>query len=839
MRIDMLASASLPQPRAVAIYVHNITRGVAAPHTATSLRCLQPHLPLFMSGCLSRCSGSLHPHSLWSPQRFFATRCCLAPLSTKLNTTRQKHSAKQPVTIKPPVQQSSAEKGSEGPVDHQPEPERASPSSTKSKPASLSAYEASTSLAVMQTQSTVFDEEENKVGVPAPFFDAIPERYKKSGKYRMAADEMPVGNAVLSALNHYRSDTIEQVMDLGIFDKVEELIKIPNINSYDLHTLDSITEDMVSSVKGRKIMYRFVSNEERHSIRRAIHLVQNEFKGRLMGASLYLRIVHPCDVAARAARPEGNTKDSATRASKGDVPSVASTPSQPSKAQNQQYLSEVKRIRDGIEHVLRRYVNRLLEPFPNELAIDLTHYRTFLALLNVSRRNVEQLLKDAEDYMARRPVNPKGIPAGPPPPEDLEPISPDVLAAEIARLIRCEVLQPICDSVDPRDQHLNGGRADSLSAFANTPRVCIGVASSPVLAKMACDAEVAAVLKRLEDLVEREKGEMPHKKDDEKVPLISVRSLFRHTKSLKEICEFMSTIPVSQVPLFSPPFVDLLREVFAIRTCEDLYVHQNMLCFCLSPKTFHLCYAVACGCMQFPIEETVALKAIRNLHSTCSAVRVLSSNMISIVNAERTKFAISIENITRDTFTAKIGGAYISMFVYGRLTTDEDLVQTVLDVVSKDYTKMHRDGVTCGGFRCSIAEGSVMSYSFEVVFEHFLPRHEVLRAVKTQLQPLLQHRKRGGVDAEGLSCTVTLSYNRAKFIAMIPPAMLEDAEDLKEGVLQLKLRIKRCKWVVEERQRAEKVMNQQLGVVPMQRKRAPIKQKTAPSDVKIDEVVVV
>ncbi|KPA85340.1 hypothetical protein ABB37_01666 [Leptomonas pyrrhocoris] len=674
---------------------------------------------------------------------------------------------------------------------------------------------------MVQQQSTVFDGEERHEGVPAPFFNPIPLRYREEKRYQLLPDEEKFSDLITSPIDGVSTRKMAETMDFSIFDKVEAMMTIPNINSYDLHAVDSITDDMVSSLKGRRMMYRFIPTEGRHVIRRAILLQQNEHKSRVFGASLYMRIVHPFDVAARAS-------------------STVSRPSQITNAPPQQnYKQEVKQIRDKIERVLRRYVNRLIEPFPNELAIDLTHYRTFLALLVVSRRNVEQFKKDAADYIAQRPVNPEGIPAGPPPPEDLEPVSVDVLAAEIARLIRRDVLQPLYSGTDPANSQLNGDRADVATASSNIPRVCIGVASSPVLAKIACDAEVTVIMKKLEDLAAREQGAASTTTGAEKVSLISVRSLHRHTSSLKAVRKLLADFPVSQIPLFSPSFVKLLREAFDIRTCEDLYVQQNVLCFCLSPNTFRVCYSVACGCMSFPIEDTVALVAMSNLYNSCSALRVLSSNVMSIVNAERTKFAVAIDNITRDTFSFRIRQPRFSNIGYGRLTSDADLVQSVLDLVDRNYLKVHRNGETFGGLHCAISEGLVTKYSFDITFTPFLPLEEVRKAVKAQIGPLLQHRKRDGIDAEGLFCTFTIAYTQLVPIPMVPPAMMEEAEGLKEAVMHVKYQIFRCKWVKEERKQAKKVINEPREVPALPETGASKPPKKSPSEPRVDDVFLV
>lgn len=754
----------------------------------------------------------VHCPPLSTAQRLFSTaRCCLARSTTKATAPRAQprrraSNANTPSSCRRPTKKVEKRRGA---------PKRMTARRTSSPPtgnvkAPVLATFTRASCAQSHTNEVLSRKDE--AGISSKHADeddtahvALLSRRLPQKDNRSASNkgEQSEGVSLLNATRYWRR-SVTDTADLSLVDRIEALIKIPDINTVDLHNADIISEDMMSSIQGRSLVFKHLTTLELGEQSKQADVLLKKLKGRVIGASLYVRVVHRDDVRVFSV-DAGATPLSVAQARKCSLAAARSA----------SYTREVKKLRDEIERVLRRYVSRLIEPFPNELAIDLTHYGTFLALLNTGRRNVEQFVKDANDFIAQRPVNPEGIPAGPPPAKDTEPISPDVLAAEIARLIRHEVLLPRCGNAGSRRNTVDNTEADdedgerggaAAAATLHVPRVCIGVASSPVLAKIACDAEVAVVLTRLRDVGSQKESGAGDRKNGEWVPLVSVRSLYRHTRSSSAAQEFVKTLPVAQVPLFTPAFVELLRRVFEVRTCGDLLRKRVLLCFCFSSATALACLCAACGQMFFPVEEKVALVAMANLLHSCGAVRVLASNAITLVNAQRTKFAVSIENITRDTFKFQIRDLVACSFSYGRLNTDEELIQITLSNLEQSYTKLHCKGFTFAGFLCAMSEDKIVTFSFQIASQPNLSREELLRVVKPQLAPMLQHRKGRGADTEGALLLVSLSFHKVEPILMVPPAMVDEADELLEAVLYTKTRIKKCGWVAQTRKRTNKLL---------------------------------
>ncbi|KAG5474387.1 hypothetical protein LSCM1_03167 [Leishmania martiniquensis] len=566
------------------------------------------------------------------------------------------------------------------------------------------------------------------------------------------------------ARGYMKKDEVLKYVDMDELKRASELLEVPDAYTYPLHRMDTISEAIVHTMQSRKLLFKYASLDDFYTMRRYIGTDEDVMRAALPGNVIYFQFVH----AGTAADADGS----------------ASPLSSSSCEQLRQ--QEVKAARDAVEEILRRYVCRILEPFPNELSIDVTHYATYLPLLNVSRRNVRQVLKDIEDLLAKRPVAKEGI-AGPPPEEDIKPLAPDVLAAEIARIIRREVLtqrprrENECGSEQgaasgtPQVRSYTGARSTALV------RVCMGVATNSVLAKIACDAEVSAVVAKLRDeqaasRAAREDGASSH------VPLVSIRSFYRHIHSMKASRDFMESFPVSRVPIFTPAFVDLLKRAFGIVRCGDFYEQRYLLYYCLSKETALACYSAAFGRMSFHEEAFTSLMAPENLKISTAPLEFLASNRISIVNEDRTDYKVTIRSVVLGQFRRRMGtnSSRIAQVPFGRLSKEETIHHDAELAIRMLHRQVFKKGFTYSGVRVSLPR-----HRLPPMVEHLessTTEDAAVEALHRALTRLLPHRScvEEPFGSERNMRYIVVGVCGIALIPMVPPVMISEAAKLEK-----------------------------------------------------------
>ncbi|TPP40486.1 ATPase associated with various cellular activities (AAA) family protein [Leishmania donovani] len=560
-----------------------------------------------------------------------------------------------------------------------------------------------------------------------------------------------------------KKEQILKYVDMDELAKASELLEVPDAYTYPLHQMETISEAIAHTMQSRVLMFKYASLDDFYTMKRHIGTDEDVMRATLPGNSIYFQFVHSGSAA--------------------DADGPASSSSLPREHAGQQ---EVKAVRDAVERILRRYVCRILEPFPNELAIDVTHYATYLPLLNVSRRNVSQVLKDIEDYMAKRPVAKEGI-AGPPSESEIEPLTPDELATEIARIIRREVLTQRpprdsgCGAQEPATTGAQEVPSSTVAASTASVRVCIGVATSPVLAKIACDAEVLAVVAKL-------RGEQAATLTADKgggrsgVPLVSIRSFHRHIRSMKASRDFMASFPVSRVPVFTPAFVDLLKHTFGIVTCGDFYEKRYLLYYCMSRDTARACYAAAFGRMYFEAEVIESLVAPENLRHSIAPLEFMASNRISIVNEERTDYHVAMRSVILGHLRKKLpnNGCKITQVPFGRLSTEDAIHRTAEAAMRSLHRHLYTKGLTYSGVRVTLPRCNLDPVMERLEGE--TTEEAAVAALHRVLPKLLSHRHRidEALDGAKSGRYVTLGVFGISLIPMVPPIMISEAARLEK-----------------------------------------------------------
>ncbi|KAG5499883.1 hypothetical protein GH5_04019 [Leishmania sp. Ghana 2012 LV757] len=562
---------------------------------------------------------------------------------------------------------------------------------------------------------------------------------------------------------YMKKEQILKYVDMEDLKKASELLEVPDAYTYPLHRMDTISEAIVRTMQSRVLMFKYASLDDFYTMKRHIGTDEDVMRAGLPGNSIYFQFVHSSTVA--------------------DANGSSSPSPSPCEQLRQQ---EVKAARDAVEQILRRYVCRILEPFPNELSIDVTHYATYLPLLNVSRRNVHQVLKDIEDFVAGKPVTKEGI-AGPPSKKEIEPLTPDALATEIARIIRREVL-----TQRPHSNSGCGAESCATTGARETPspsgasctaslRVCIGVATSPALAKIACDAEVSAVVAKM-------RGERATSLTASKggassgVPLVSIRSFHRHIYSLKASRDFMASFPVSCVPVFTPAFVDLLKRAFGIVRCGDFYEKRYLLYYCLSRETAHACYTTAFGRMYFSDEVTTSLVAPENLKRSIAPIEFLASNRISIVNEDRSEYNVTLRSVVLGQLRKKLcnSGFKVVHVPFGRLSTEEAIHRTAEASMRSLHRHLYKKGLTYTGVRVTLQR-----YNVHPVMERLegsTTEDAAVEVLHRVLAKILPYRNciEEPLGSQKSERYLVLGVFGISLIPMVPPVMISEAARLEK-----------------------------------------------------------
>ncbi|RNE96740.1 DNA-directed DNA polymerase [Trypanosoma rangeli] len=159
-----------------------------------------------------------------------------------------------------------------------------------------------------------------------------------------------------------------------------------------------------------------------------------------------------------------------------------------------------------------------------------------------------------------------------------------------------------------------------------------GISSTPILAKMACEA-----------------SQKQHPQDPKAAVSGGILCSERYDLPTHEAVEkFVANIPLSDVPVMGKAQVELLKSVYGIRTCGDILAQDERLGFTFSQQTMEFFLSVAYGVMRVESEIGTTL---RQKGARCKSAQVRRESR------------------------------------YGRVISEEQFIKTVLAV----FDTVHRD----------------------------------------------------------------------------------------------------------------------------------------------------
>lgn len=539
----------------------------------------------------------------------------------------------------------------------------------------------------------------------------------------------------------------------------------PKCLEYPLHTYKDISPVIYRSVKAHTHLFDYASTREDQVMRRHFAERESFYKAEATGKSLYFCVVNLHD---------GGSDTSPTNTMKG---SSRGGSAEKRKGPTTWVDRMAKAVLEGVKAIVRDYAQQLIEPFPGEVACDVSHYTDIAPHVAAAKENVAQFALDAKALVETGSIPKKGISGTPTPQRRLRPLSPEDVAKEIAGRISQEVLRPLAQRFSGADKD---GAAPILGASSaaklNSPdsfggfRVCIGVAPTPALAKVGCDAEVLQV--------RRHPGA-----GAQRAP-VRVRSFYQHVKTLRDSKGFMSHFRVAHVPVFSPAFVRFLQVVFQVDTCSQLYEKREELYFSLSKETFDVCYDTVFGRMRLPQESQVLLHCPANILKTIESLSVLSTNAIAIGNSTRTAIRGSFLSIHKAFLTSSHLHSIDARLNYGRLFTEEQFIALALRTVHKAVDRLQKKGFTTSGMRMDIRKGLDVQF---VVSKSFPPtnNYDQLMAYGREAATVLApRRQQRGREASGEYHCVLCTLTGLDVAVMVPTRLEAEMEDTKKAFLE-------------------------------------------------------
>lgn len=356
-------------------------------------------------------------------------------------------------------------------------------------------------------------------------------------------------------------------VDISLLDTLDT-IEDPNVSQYMYHEMKTISDKIIRSMRIHNMMHIYATKMLVLQWRRSAADMDKMLNTLIQGKTIYIRVL---DLHESRAGVTSGSRDEVTPGREEaamDRSGHTSEAAHDGEGQDHRVVnactkavhsSSAQARRHVLEHIKRivsRYTNRSLEPFPYELAFDVTYYAAYKPLIVAARTAITQMQTDLESYVNGKPPARDGY-AGTPTKEALQPLPVDDIAKEIASHIKREIFSartecgtvswgdgaaPDHHTTDQTPIHAGGmlegtdreannkedegeRKADedgavaadmgmALATDASSPasihtstlaqtaiaqfdglRVCIGVATTPMLAKIACDVEVATLLR--------------------------------------------------------------------------------------------------------------------------------------------------------------------------------------------------------------------------------------------------------------------------------------------------------------------------------------------------------
>ncbi|CCW68676.1 unnamed protein product [Phytomonas sp. Hart1] len=239
-----------------------------------------------------------------------------------------------------------------------------------------------------------------------------------------------------------------------IFETVDRtVIEDTACISYPLHTFEAIPDSFVRSFRAHRQLQICRSIKEKYNMIKMIKYLEEIMRLEILGQVFYFRV----ELEPLAADPSPNGARQGAR---------------------RRLQAEVF---GRLKHLLTEFAVNFLEVREGEVACDVSHYTSFARIVKACQTNVAQFSRDVHCVLKSTPLDPNGV-VGETPKESILPLSIEEVAKEVGVRINKEIIHPLLSRYKGKGEKEEDARA---------VRVFFGIGPTPVLAKIACDAEIA------------------------------------------------------------------------------------------------------------------------------------------------------------------------------------------------------------------------------------------------------------------------------------------------------------------------------------------------------------
>eukprot|EP00796_Vickermania_ingenoplastis_P008271 gene8271-5790_t len=517
-------------------------------------------------------------------------------------------------------------------------------------------------------------------------------------------------------------------------ENIERLrLELPQALTYKLHTMDNIGADIRRTVRSHQKLYKYAPGAEGRELVKDCNEVEERLQSEELGTSFYLRVIDLADPSAPILtrcnfkpfvpfeKSRGLAWELGDGTSRGKrrppsflyhhPPPTSSRTTAPQKAA----VEQIKKI------LQLHFSSVVIEPIEGELACDVTLYAKYRVLYERAVTHVRQYKRDLDNIIQEKYIKDfdfYGINRSSET-SDVKPLTPEAVAMRMAAFFKSTIFSP--------DAEAFGVAAESKL------RVVIGIARTPVQAKLACDTEVAVLIS------ERDKES---KLDNSQ--FVRVRSFHKHFKSLADEKKFISSFQLAQIPTVNPPFAKFLQDLFNVAKAEGILTSKKALHFSLSKTTFVYCMELAYGRMRFPHEIHTPLFSSSPRLANESILHDCASNAIGLLNKNRTALRADVLRLATGPVKGQHGTGIVAQGTkfYGRLASNKKYVEAAEEATHEAIAVLCEHHLSTAALSLEDRRGSRRVAWESVSFPRTSNPQIILRVVRHMMEKMAQQRKR-------------------------------------------------------------------------------------------------